>query len=438
MMWVTGATVLGQALNVVSGPLVARMLEPRGRGEYATASSVVVFVGIVAAGGFPVAVVRAVSSSGAAARDVLGPLLSRTVRSALLWALPSGLLVFVVLKADLDTVALSAVSAGLAVLAILQHWMNAMLRGEGNLRRVIGQGFVGLAIYVVGVVCLFVFAHRVSPAGLAAVSILSSGLGLALGWRLLRPRTGAEETRVDPTALRTVARRGFIGSIGGLDALGLDVLVIAALLGPVATGYYAIARTVTNFPFLLLSNIAVNMLPRWVVAHEAGRRREALRPIALAVGATILMVVGVEIVLQPVIRVFFGDAYLPAVGCGRVLALGLALAGIRRLLVSLLQAQGRVRTGSRNEAGVALAMLVAMTVGARLGGLQYATGGLLAGALVGLLVMAGALTSSPFGLWTRPRGRSRRRRGRRPEPREHGVLVPEEASLRETTRGTSP
>src|SRR3954463_4009844 len=71
LLWVSGATALGQALNIVSGPLVARMLQPRGRGEYATASSAVLLIGILAAGGLPVAVVRAVSSSGAPARDVL-------------------------------------------------------------------------------------------------------------------------------------------------------------------------------------------------------------------------------------------------------------------------------------------------------------------------------------------------------------------------------
>lgn len=433
MVWVGGATVLGQALNVVSGPLVARMLEPRGRGEYATASSVVIFVGIVAAGGFPVAVVRAVSSSGAPARDVLRASLPKAVRSALLWALPSGLIVFGVLKADPETIALSVVSGGLAVMAVWQHWMNAMLRGEGDVRRVIGQGFVGLAVYVSAVVCLFLLAHRVGPAALAAVSVLSSGLGLGLGWRFLRSPSGAAEVRVEPAALRKVARRSFLGSIGGLDALGLDVLVIAVLLGPVATGYYAIARTVTNFPFLVLSNIAVNMLPRWVIAHEAGRHREALRPIMLACGAAVLMVIGLELVIRPVIHVFFGDAYLPAVACARILALGLALSGLRRLLLTLLQAQGRVRTGSVIEAGVAIAMLVAMAVGARVGGLEPAAGGLLAAALLGLLVMAAPLSS-----WGSLSGRRKVvRRPRRTGPPRPDEPVPDAAVLTQTKRNAA-
>lgn len=421
MAWVGGATILGQALNVVSGPLVARMLEPRGRGEYATASSVVVFVGIVAAGGFPVAVVRAVSSSGAAARDVLHASLAKAARSALMWALPTGLIVFVVLKGDFGAIGLSVVSGGLAVLAIWQHWMNAMLRGEGAVRRAIGQGFAGLATYVVAVVCLFLVAHRVAPAALAAVSVLSSSLGLALGWRFLRTPTGVMEVRVEPSALRTVARRSFVGTIGGLDALGLDVLVIAVLLGPVATGYYAIARTVTNLPFLVLSNIAVNLLPRWVVAHQAGRRREALRPIMLAGVATVLMVTGLELVLQPVIHIFFGNAYLPSVPCARILALGLALSGLRRLLLTLLQAQGRVRTGSVNEARVALVMLAAMAVGAHVGGLQSAAGGLLAGALLGLVVMAAAV-ASPADLAT---GRKDRRWLRRTGQLERDEAAPD-------------
>ena len=76
--------------------------------------------------------------------------------------------------------------------------------------------------------------------------------------------------------------------------------------------------------------------------------------------AAVVAVALIQVVLEPVLLLAFGDEALPALGSARILVVAGLFLGMRRLSTALLQGLGRPGTATAAEALGFVAMVIAM------------------------------------------------------------------------------
>jgi O-antigen/teichoic acid export membrane protein len=185
--------------------------------------------------------------------------------------------------------------------------------------------------------------------------------------------------------------------------LGFDLLIVGAVAGDVSLGYYGAAFTVTNLPLMALSGVGAIALHRIAAANPASRAQIARRWLAGAVAVDLVIVAGLELVIDPAIRIVLGREFVPAIDCARIMIVAWAFLALRIVIAYLLQGMGLPGRVSVAEVigGVALVPLVFVgvqshgIVGAALG--MCAAGFLACLVLVVLLVDAlrGHVTAAP-------------------------------------------
>lgn len=373
---VAGSIVVVQFLTLLSGPLLARMLGPTGRGELAMVLAIVVLCALPGAGGLPSAIAKAVGEAGGPARDVIRGVFARWLLWSLVPAIAAGALTVVLFRDRPDVVPMTALTVVTTFLWSVQFVMAGMLRGEGDLRKVNGQRILGVLLYVIAVAVAFVVWPDVSAVGVIVMYAACFPVTFLVGWWLLRRPTGDPALRADPAVIQREARANFLGAIGGVDSLGLDLVLIWVVLGPEALGLYAVARTITTFPVLVLDTLASNLVPRLAAVTGEARRALERHWLRIAGGLALVMFCLLQAVIWPVLHYVFGSEFDPATTCARLLILGLTLTGVRRVVQAILQARGQGGVGSRVEGVSSVVMLAGMAAGAQLGGLDLATAAL--------------------------------------------------------------
>ena len=140
--------------------------------------------------------------------------------------------------------------------------------------------------------------------------------------------------------------------------------------------------TITNLPAIILRNIANMLLSRMSQLSRAAAVHLMNRWILGAVLVNVALLVGLELVIAPVVSWAFGAAFVPAIPTARIMILAWGLLGMRFVFAAAAQAQGRAARASMVEMSTAVLLVLAVTVGALLGQIEYAAfGQLLVGAL---------------------------------------------------------
>jgi len=170
--------------------------------------------------------------------------------------------------------------------------------------------------------------------------------------------------------VHTFARRGWTSGLKPLDSLGLDQLIVGFVLGQTALGLYAVAVSVTSVPIVALAGIALALLPRLAAAPPSVAVPMMRRWVLASAGIAFSLVLAIEVVLDPAIRIFFGREYVPAIAPGRLLAIAWGFLALRRVLTAAVQAQGRVTAASVAEGASTVVMVVASVVAMELYGLD--------------------------------------------------------------------
>lgn len=399
---VSGGFVV-QLLMTVSGIISARLLGVEGRGEVAL---VVALSGTGAAltlgGSLPNVVIKRLADRGVTARDGIGHLASRWSVLAVVCAVPFGV-VFVLAHGGLS--ASSTWWLGLAVVLLALENMafrivTSALLGEGSsmarvaVATLLPQTFVTLALVVVLLV-----TDSATALGVCLVMVGSFALGLVVGVRLLAPRRGGEP--LEESDLWRLARSTYVGTLGPIDGLGLDRILVGAVAGTVSLGLYATAGALASLAAMLGSGIAVVLLPRFSAAQAAagGDGRLVRRSLVLCVGVLVPIVVVVAVLAEPVIEIAFGPAFLDAVPIAHWLVPAMGLLGLRRVLIAILQGRERGGVASRIEFALTPVMVVGVVLAA---GSDSATA--VAIVLLGVAVVSVSLLS--VAVWrTTPRSR---------------------------------
>ncbi|MGQ2912991.1 lipopolysaccharide biosynthesis protein [Aeromicrobium sp.] len=364
---VSGGFVV-QLLMTVSGIISARLLGVEGRGEVALVVALSATGAALTLGGsLPNVVIKRLADRGVTARDGIGHLASRWSVLAVLCAVPFGI-VFVLAHGGLSSSSTWWLGVAVVLLALENmafRIVTSALLGEGApmarvaLATLLPQTFVTLALVVVLLV-----TDSATALGVCLVMVGSFALGLVVGVRLLAPRRGGDP--LEESDLWRLARSTYVGTLGPIDGLGLDRILVGAVAGTVSLGLYATAGALASLAAMLGSGIAVVLLPRFSAAQAAadGDGRLVRRSLALCVGVLVPIVVVVTVLAEPVIEIAFGPVFLDAVPIAHWLVPAMGLLGLRRVLIAILQGRERGGTASRIEFALTPVMVVGVVLAA--------------------------------------------------------------------------
>ncbi|GIG28937.1 lipopolysaccharide biosynthesis protein [Cellulomonas marina] len=179
------------------------------------------------------------------------------------------------------------------------------------------------------------------------------------------------------TPVRALVAEGapYMWNTAAAQTRQLDVTVVAAVLSPGAAGAYAAASKLVAPALLVPQTIASLVLPRASrgTAHQA---RRLVRPLLLAGAASLVVVVPLALLAEPVVTLVMGERYAGSAGTFRWLLVGMPFAALSAPLAAVLQGQGRAREAATNGLLFAVVLLGGVAAGAVLAGGEGAAIGL--------------------------------------------------------------
>jgi O-antigen/teichoic acid export membrane protein len=368
-----GTGLANQLMLALSGPLVARMLGVQARGEVALIFVVSAIASQISfGGGLPPTIAHQLARRGVTGRDGLRRIAPKWVLPSIAPSVVAGVVIYVAVSGPATTrLELAVITALLAFSLIWYLLLIGVLQGEGSFRRLnilrIFPQMLNLAVLTV----VFVLYRSWS---VIPVMLLMLGLtigSVVIGYRMLKPPTDHPGDELDPAELWSDARRTFVSATGPLDGLGIDQALVGLVLGQVLLGLYACATSLANLSTIVSRSIALMLLPRVTmsVGDPAVTRSLVRRWLMLSIAANITIVTVVEVLCGPVIRIAFGAAFVGAIPAAHVLIAADGLLGFRRVLIAVLQGQGRGGSASLTEAACLPLLIGGIAIGATSHGL---------------------------------------------------------------------
>jgi O-antigen/teichoic acid export membrane protein len=351
----TGAGVLTQVLSMASGVIAARMLGVEGRGQLLLVATLGGLASQLTLGGaLPDAITKQLADRGVPARDGLRGMVWRWLPVAVVaGVVAAGYFLFL----EWDNRGVDTYLLGLGVLLMAMQsmasriLMGAMLGEASPPMHVALTGVLPQALVVVVLGAALAIGVDWNAVEVTAVTVGCAGLVLLARLRVLRPATGRPADRLDGDELGRLSRRTHIGSVGPLDGLAIDRLLVGSLLGNHLLGLYSVAYALAAFNNILGMTLGKLAIPRVaLLQHDAVAERRYVRDtLVLAVALMGCVVVVLAVIMRPFIRITFGEEFLDATECARWVVLASGLLGFRRVLIGILQGRDRARFASAVE-----------------------------------------------------------------------------------------
>jgi O-antigen/teichoic acid export membrane protein len=375
---------------LATGPILARALEPTGRGEMAAVLAPIALVVLMVNFGLPEALTYHVAtrrlSVAAAAR--LGLVLGAV--SGVVAAGVVALLTPLVLADYEHLQGLElALAATLPVLMGVTMW-RWVAQGAGRFElpnrerwlSVVSRLLLLAALAVAGVLGVTEAAWITHGTSLAATVALAPIALLAFR------RASAE--RASRAARRAVVRYGlrtWTGTLGSIVLLRLDQVLIAPLAGTRQLGFYAVAAAVGELPSAAFGAVRDVML---ATSAERAEPRLAARA-TRAVIVVLLPVVALGVLAAPaVVPLLFGEDFSDSVPVARLLLVAALASAVDVVLGAGLLAAGRPGIRSLAQIVAAVVLVVGLVVLAPAEGAVGAAAAVLIARVVGAVLTVAA------------------------------------------------
>ena len=361
VVWSLAASLSIQGLGVVSGIILARVLDPAGRGELAAIMLWPAVAAVIAGVG-----IQQSSTYFAAARGRDPKLVSTVGALALVQGLIGLLVGLAVVRftpvlnqygpTTVDAASLFAVYVPLNLTTLS---FSGILNGLGHYRAFQTLRVLVIALSAIGIVML-ALVGTLTPKD-AAVTYLVAELVTSTTAILLTLRRSDRLQQPSVALAKEVLAYGARAYVGGLSALvnlRFDQAVLSIVVNPAQYGYYVVATTLTSLTNLVGVSLGLVALP--VVAREGNpqtQARLARRYVLLTVALAVVVTVPLLVIVPTLIKVAFGSAFSPAVDAARILLVAAVSFATARALEACLQGLGRPLDSSIGE-GVAVLVTV--------------------------------------------------------------------------------
>lgn len=185
-------------------------------------------------------------------------------------------------------------------------------------------------------------------AGYAASYAIAGGLGLIVVYRLTdqfstadTPEPGLRRRILEYSIPLTATRCANV-----LDRR-IDVVIVGALMNPVAVGYYVLGKQISSFLMSPATALGFTVAPTYGEQKANGNDKEAGRMYETTLTYTLLLylpaAVGIVIVAEPTVRYVFGADYLGAVPVIQLLSAFVVLQAVTNISNDALDYLGRAR-----------------------------------------------------------------------------------------------
>lgn len=333
----TRVTVMG--LGMVVSVVAARTLGPAGRGTYAAAAA---FAALLAQFG-NLGLHGANTYLVAADRTRLRPLLGNTVAVGLGWGSLLGLggLVFTGLG-DHAIVApsLRLLTAGMVPLLLSYMLLQNLAMGVERFD-LFNQGELLNVLTTLGLLPVLLTLAALTPATMLGISC--AGPLLAATWLLARLVRLQGMTRSRDLLLRGLQYgwRPYLLSLAGFAVSRSDLFVVTSRLGPTDAGHYSVALTLVGIFGTFPAIVGQVLFPRLGATPDLETRwRETGRTALWLTLLVALAAVAAALVAGLLVRLLFGETFLPAVPVFRGLLVGAVFMALHVALVQYLNSLG--------------------------------------------------------------------------------------------------
>ena len=384
---IVSATFGLQFLTLVTGIIMARLLGVEGRGVIALVLAVSVFAAQLSFGGcLPPAITKLLAERGITARDGFGHVLRRRGWTLVVPSAVAAALLLVLLDdgASGQRAEIAVIGFVVTLQTLFFSIIGGCMQGEGRLVRMAWVALTpqGLFTLVLGTAAALDWGWTATDVLLAYVA--AGVVSVAVAIASLLPARDDDGARVPESAMWQEARGNYVSGVRPLDGLGLERILVGGLLGTTALGLFATGLAVSNLCRLVSNAVSVVVLPR-VASHHAdpaGQRAVIRRWSGISLALVTAIVLVLEALVEPVIRLAFGEEFVSAVSVARWLIVADGLLALRRVLIAILQGQGRGGVASWIE----LALLPVLVAGIAFSALHDSLDGVgMSLALVGLL-----------------------------------------------------
>lgn len=341
----TGTNLLIAAAGVVTGILVARTLQPAGRGQLAAILTLPTVLGLLTTLGIAEALVYFSAREPHRAGRYLASGVAATLPASVVFMVVGWFLTPVLLAAQSDEV-IAATRWYLVQIpvAAVMGLVDRPLRGVGDVRWWNRLRLLPTAVWLVVVVGAALGVGEPTPRGMGMAFVLGRAALipvalLVVRWRLrqhLHPEVGLVPPLVRfglPSALATLPNTLNVR---------LDQLLIATALRPGELGLYAVAVAWSLIPSPIVLAFGSVLFPRVAGTRDRQARTElATRGTRVGVLAAVVLS-GITCLSAPVgVPLLFGTTYRHAVPTAMVLSVASAAIGAARVEEEALRGLGR-------------------------------------------------------------------------------------------------
>lgn len=354
------AGILIQAALAASGPLLARMLGPDGRGQLAAIMIWPAALTYFGSLGLPAATTYAIARGNGGPREL--------TRSLLKYSLPQ-----LVVLAGVQTVVFVAVlgdrgrevhEAGLVALGLVpallfQQYGIALLQGSQrfklfNLARVLPP-----LLYAILVAVLFVLGwHSLTLVVLVWLGANSATTAFCLVAALVSDDPIRDDPPMRDREMLSFGLRGLFVSGSPVEAVKIDQMALAIFLPAAALGTYVVGLAITNLPSFVSKSVGVVAFPTIAAERETENAwRRTVRYTLLDLVFSLVIVIPLLASARWLIPLLFGGDFAGAVTIAYIILPGTVFLSVRRVLAEGLRGLGRPGIGTVAEI-VALGWLV--------------------------------------------------------------------------------
>ena len=342
------AGVVGQAVLVISGILVARLLGPEKRGYLALLVIFPVILSQLGSLGLPQAATYFIAMN----RDDACLIYSRLKITILGQVLALVIIHFLVVSLYIHNKPQEILLAGYLSLAVIpgmlvQQYGLAILQGCKMYRPFNVIRLMPATMYAILVLSVFL-ARKASLPSIAFIWVCSYVItGLFTAYlvtnRVLRLGDYKDNSRSPSfTLMFKFGLKGLLGTISPMQSFRIDQLVAGLFLSPVGLGFYVVGQAFTNLVRFIAQSASMVEYP----AVAANDSNETAKPLIMRffVGVSVLngVIVLVLITVMPVLVTFlFGKAFSGSVPIARLLLLGAYFESLRRILVEGMRGMGK-------------------------------------------------------------------------------------------------
>jgi O-antigen/teichoic acid export membrane protein len=324
-------------IGAAGGLVLARSLQPEGKGVYSLLFLAGILAGAVMTFGTDLWSTKEASRSGITA-EVAG-----IVRRHLQMITSVSLVAFVVYGAThlivTDRVPPPEAFA-VFLLAVTSCWsvsLAGLLRGTRQMKALLQMQLIAPLVFVAGI-AVWAAVSEPTVAGALWLAVAGRVASIARGpWRSVLAGEPVERRR-----WFRVLRSHVSSSVGVLVEFAsyrVDVLFIAVFLTTTEVGLYSVALPLSELLWLLPNGLAQVLLPH-VAASTSGTASSTAAAIRLTLGFSVVGAGVLVALAAPVIETLYGEEYLGAAAALPLLALGAVILSAWKLVTADLLARG--------------------------------------------------------------------------------------------------